>query len=589
MFSVLCCCKQSADSRFWLVVSLVIILGPIVAVSSVYPQTDPVIEGTNIRPFTINGSVGFISEGYAVSGIDARRPSASAQVFANTSFSIFGFRSGVNIRYSTESSGLRQSMNQFNFRGSYKWVTLAAGTVTPSFSRYNLSGTTLTGGLLELTPGNWIFSFTAGRAQRAVEPSMEQGFRRAAYERWLYAGKIGYGNKGASHFHLSVMYASDDTTSLEQSGAAMPAQNLNVTPDFGIALFERKLEIRGQATVSAFTRDLRAPTLSLDETPVPGFLTSVFTPHVGSRIDYAGNLSADLNLDVFRMGVDYRRIQPGFRSLGISQIRSDQEQIRIQPQLALLNRNLRLGLNLSQARDNLLENRMTTQMRRKAGVNLQSRLTQQATLNTTYSYMINHTQPESETAEARALEQKQISHSVRLQPSYTLLAGNTSHSFSLAGGYETLTNEFPTQDTTGTRSSDFTNINTMATYSVAFPSGLSLNLAGNYLISDAGATTTSNVGVNAGAGYAFFEQTLMVNLNVGISQNNVDREQLGQSADTTTTIIARQGNINLSATYRLPNNDNIRLTIRNNNNNQVQGAGDSFQELQARLQYRHQF
>jgi len=578
----------SNTSFGFLVILLICVLTP----SAGNAQTNPVVEGSDIRPFTINGSVGFISEGYAVNGIEARRPAATAQVFANTSFSIFGFRSGLNLRYSTESSKLRQSMNQFNFHGTWKWITLSAGTVSPSFSRFGLSGTTIDGGLLELNPGKWIFSFTGGRSNRAVQPSAKSGFRQAAYEQWLYAGKVGYGKSGGPHFHLSVMYASDDTTSLDNPVNVKPAQNLNITPDFGIALFHNVLKIQGLATISAFTRDLKAPTVPTDNTPIPAFATSIFTPHIGSRVDYATDLSGDLNLDVFRMKVNYQRIQPGFASLGISRIRSDQEQIRVQPQAFLLNRKLRVGLKLAQTRDNLLQNRISTQLRRQAGVNIQSQLSKMLLLNTTYSYMINHTKPENDSPEAQALEQKQMSNSIMVQPTYTLLVGQTAHSISLAGSYETLTNKYPGSSSSSGQSNNFTNINTTLNYSVSLPSGLMLNASGNYLISDAGATKTSNVGLNFGTGYSFFEQKLMVNLNIGLSQNNIDRKQLGQSADTTaasTSVVAQQGNVNLSATYRLPNSDNIRLTIRNNNNNQVKGQGNSFQELQARLQYQHQF
>ena len=169
---------------------------------SVMAQTEPVIEGTNIQPLTFGGNVSISSEAYGVNGIDSRRPPASALIRANTRFSIFGLRSGFNLRYSTENSKLRQSMNEVNFSAGWDWGSVSAGTVSPTFSRYSLSGTTVAGGLIELNPGNFRLQFTGGRAQRAVEPSTQQAFREPAFERWLWAGKAGFGERGGQHFQI---------------------------------------------------------------------------------------------------------------------------------------------------------------------------------------------------------------------------------------------------------------------------------------------------------------------------------------------------------------------------------------------------
>ncbi len=124
---------------------------------------------TDIRPFAVGGSITFLGRGYTVSGIDARRPSGTGQVRAATTFSLFGLQSGLNILYSTDDNNLRQSMNQVSFCGSWRWISVTAGTVRPDYLRYSVSGIHITGGMVELTPG-WfhlsLFDTTCGSRER---------------------------------------------------------------------------------------------------------------------------------------------------------------------------------------------------------------------------------------------------------------------------------------------------------------------------------------------------------------------------------------------------------------------------------------
>ena len=566
---------------------LILVLIPFIAgiPGPVSAQTEPVVEGTDIRPFTLSGNVGIVSEGYSASGINDRRPPASLRVFANTSFSLFGLKSGLQLRYSTENSQLRQSINEIRFSGSWKWVSLSAGRVSPSLSSYSLNGVSLDGAFLELTPGSWHLSFAGGRSQKAIQPSREEGFRGAAFERWLYAGKAGYGQSGGNYFHLSVMYARDDTSSLNNPGSISPSENLNLTPEFGFSLFDNRFEMSLHTTVSAFSRDIRNRKISLEQSPIPSGVENMFTPRIGTRLDYAGGANASLNLNMFRMRASYTRVQPGFRSLGISQTRSDQEQLRLSPQLSLLNNRLQLGVNYSLGQDNLLGNRITTRQDNSIGLNARGRISESFSLSGSFTRRVNETLSEEDTPEARSLEQKQTSSNYMLQPSVTLITGGYSHSISLSGAYQDMSSEF-TADTAGnTRSRDFTNINTTLNYGLTFPGGLNVNLSGNYTQSKSGNTRNSNFGINAGSGLAFLEQKLRVNVTAGYSRNEVKPIDTAIRAGRESSQI----NLNLNASYRILQSDVVRLTLRNTNNQQLSGSGRSFQEFEAQLRYQHQF
>jgi hypothetical protein len=101
---------------------------------------------TDIETYSYSGSVGLQSHAYTTTQDVNRRQPLGALLTANVDFSILGFESGADIRYSTDDNQFRQSMNRFNFYGSWKWVTLSAGDVNPGYGNYALSGTTIRGG-----------------------------------------------------------------------------------------------------------------------------------------------------------------------------------------------------------------------------------------------------------------------------------------------------------------------------------------------------------------------------------------------------------------------------------------------------------
>ena len=578
----------------------------------------PELRAQNNDPFGlpetgISGSVGATGGLYGISGIDNRRPSAYSEVSADLSFKLLGFESGLSLLYSTESNSLRQSMNRLGFSWSWDWGQVEAGTISPSYSEYSLNGATLRGGSVELTPGPMNLALSAGRTQRAISPSSDRNFRQSAFERWLYAARVGVGAQERSHFHLIGTVARDRKSSLNQpsldqsppdqsggqTGSIRPAENLTITPDFGISLFEGRVQLQTEATVSALTRDTRTRRVDLG---VP-ILEDLFTPRAGSRIDYAGTSRLKLDLSGFQFDAAYERIQPDFRSLGVSRIRTDQETVRINPRVQLFDGKLSVGTTLKRVRNNLLGQRAVEEQRRQVRGNVQARLGRSVTINGSYMRMINDYTPTASDSgfsggagngtgsqpPLSEAERRLVTQTATLAPTITVQSGSLTHSLSLSGNYQLLDSQ-SNRPSGGSRPSgggrpapDSESLTTTASYSLSFPSGLSLTLSGDYLRSNAQATSTNAYGANASAGYAFFGRTLRVNLSGGWSEN---RTQGGQDGGDQRS---RQFRFNGTASYRLPFGDTVQLKGRLLSNRVPEGQGRPFQEGQLTVRFNHQF
>lgn len=547
-----------------------------------------VVLGTNAGPtyaqtgdpfpvswLALSGNAGLRTNGYNASNISSRQPGLSAEAFANLSAEVFGASTGLDLLYSTESNELRQSMNRFSFNASWEWGRVEAGTVSPEHSQYGLNGATLRGGALQFTPGSWQFDVAAGRSQRAVAPSFDVAFRRAAYARWLYAGSVGVGPESGTRGSLSGTYTRDLVSSLEATPAVRPKENMTLSPEIQISLFEQRLTLRTEVTASVFTPDTRARAVAPEDSQIDAL---PLTPRVGTHIDLAGSSRMSLELDPFRLETRYERIQPGFQSLGLTRIRGDQETVRVRPQVQLFDNALTLGLTLQQTRNNLRDQRLATRLQRQLGVNAQSRLSRSLSVSGSYMRMVNVTTPTAPgDSLSRMMEQRFVSHTASLSPSLTVRSGTITHTISLTGNAQHSQSQIASRgDPSGSN-----NFTTTLTYTTSFPSGLSLTASGDAMYNDGTQSQTTSYGTTVSASYAFLERALRVSGDVGWSG---DRRR-GLRRDQR----ARQYRFSLNTSYDLPFGERIHGSVRNLVNQSVGGTGRSYRETRVSLRYTHSF
>lgn len=554
---------------------------------------DATLGDTDIRLYTISGNLGLQSHAYSSSRPGNLREPLGMIATANLNFSVLGFSSGLDIRYSTDQSRLQQDLNRFSFNGSWRWLSLGAGDVSPTFNNFSLRGTRVRGGHLEITPGLFRAEFTAGQVNRSVEIGEGQRFRRQSYERWLYGGRIGVGSERGTHFYLGIVYAKDidDPLPEPQSGAGSqrpvpyPKENLTVSPDFQFSLFSRRFSVQAENTVSVFTANTRRSSLDLSEAGIPDFVGNIFTPRTSTRVNYATRINSRIDLDAFNLNVGFERVQPGFNSLGLRNIKDDQQTIRIEPQVSLAGGRLNLSGNLRLGRDNLLDQRTVTQKRQDIGINVQSQISANFSLGGGYNRLTNKVESNVDDDPdfgAGYPEQTIISQSINLVPVVNWMAGSASHTVSLSANYQHI--DMDLDDGTD-RDLSSSSLTLSTNYSLSFHSGFNINTTVNYARGDARATTFEVIGANAGLGHSFFERRLNLNLTGGFSRNSTTTEVAGQSAGMTQQQITG----NLSVMYRASRSNTIRLTARTINNSLIEGAGLDFQELEVRLSINQRF
>ncbi len=553
-----------------------------VAASGLQAQNGSFWDETDLEPFQASGSISFDASAYTVDGIENRRALTVLRTDVGVNVNTFGFRSGININYSTDDTGLRQNMNNIYYNASWRWLNIQAGDVNTSFSQFGLNGTSVRGFYIRAEPGEFLFEVVGGRTRRAVRPSMEDGFREPSFEQWSWGGKIGYGHQTGSYFHLSSFYSIDERASLEGEDVEIKArENLTITPDFRFDFFDGRFSLESEVTVSAYTRDLESSHIELDDIGIPSFFANIYQPRNTSRINYAGEAYANFISDPFDLTLGYERIQPGFVSLGRSRTRDDHERITANPALRFFNNRLNIQSNISLGRDNLLGSRLQTQTDTNINTNIQMMFTDNFSLNTNYDLLLNDVKPEDE----EGFEQSQVSHNIMVQPTFTIRTGDYTHSFSVSGGYMNIENSF-SDDIQGDDTTVSETISSNANYSITLPGGLNFNVSGNYMINSSESADITNIGANIGTGYSFFDNTLNLSVNGGYNLNNVEREMFNGDIDLNKI---QQFSGSMNASYRLSSNDSFTLTVRARSNSIVEGQGSEFQELEGSFRYQRTF
>ncbi len=539
---------------------------------------------TQWGPFSVSGAVGFSAEAYGAAGGVARRAPMSAQTYASVSASGLGFSYGLNLLLSTQQSQFRQSYNYAGLDLRYKWARLAGGQITPSLSKYSLGGTAVRGALVELTPGPLVLTALGGRTQRAVNGVPD--LREAVYAQWLYAGRIGVGREEGPHFHLIGLVARDDTSSVTAPGDVRPAENFSLTPDVGLVLYAGRIRLRAQTTVSAFTLNTHTNALDLAGAglKLPDWAGLVFTPREGTRLDYAGDASLRLAFPSFGLMVGYERVQPGFQSLGIAGIRSDQEAIVVQPEVRLWRQRVRLGARLGQTRNNLLAQRLATLRQQNVGLNARVQLSPRYAVTAAVTRLGSDNTPVRTDTASAAVAQGQQAYTVTVTPEATFRRGNTSHRLSLSANAQTLSVQAPAAPGAAQAgAADFTNLATTLAYALLLPGGRTVSLVGTYVRSDAQANTTQAMNLNAGFNTALRKRTLTLGVNAGGSRTQSTLVQSGLRQQATTLQAQASANVG----YRLPFGDVVRLTLRSSATHRADQP--SFREAQALVQFDHRF
>jgi hypothetical protein len=310
----------------------------------------------------------------------------------NPSIALYGLPFTANFLLTTQQGTDKQNMNSasFNFDlNSYKeqlksrlenkvselataWEKLllgvnvfGVGTNYPSYTDYTLKGVPVTGITAELNPGILYAAFTASKNQSGID--------NVAYQRSIYAGRLGIGKVDGTHLFFTGMYAKDDENSITVS-----PDNLTLTPKanyvFGaqtkLVLFDQLIMIEGEGNASVLTRDTRDADLEMNA--IPGWIKGLISPKISSSFDYSytGKITVNNPESATRVSFDLKMVGPGYISLGAPDLRNDLFTYEAKLDQGFLSNKITVSSFFRTSHDNLIDWKSSTTTTTAYGINL---------------------------------------------------------------------------------------------------------------------------------------------------------------------------------------------------------------------------
>ncbi|MCC8407923.1 hypothetical protein LJ707_03215 [Mucilaginibacter sp. UR6-1] len=383
------------------------------------------------KPFNISGSLEARGIAYSVSGIAERRSPFTYLFSGSPVISLYGFTIPFTISLSESDRSFRQPFNQFGMSPTYKWITLHAGYRNISYSPYTLGGHTMLGAGVELNPGKLRAGFMYGRLNRATTiDTTTQALVPFSFSRKGYAAKLGYGSE-RNFFELSFLKAKDDSTSAPNG---IVPDSLFVTPEANTVLgyrfrfsFLKYFFIESDGAGSIYTRDLNSP-IPLDSLDNEFLKRIKNFANINATSEFYTAFAGSIGFKKkgYGLKVNYRRIDPDFKSMGAYFFNSDIEDWTVAPSFTLLQNKVRFAGSIGFQHDNLKQQKQATNRRVIGSANMYLDFTQSLGLDVSYSNFSSNQRPQTARF-ADSLRIVQTTRNLSFMPRYFIITPGASH------------------------------------------------------------------------------------------------------------------------------------------------------------------
>ncbi|MCO5285880.1 MAG: hypothetical protein M9898_05660 [Chitinophagaceae bacterium] len=425
------------------------------------------------EPFKIRGSIGASANYYSSNEAVASRPPWSWNLYGSLTPQVYGVSLPVSFTLNQFGNSFSQPFAQFGISPTYKWAKIHLGFRNIRMSPLVFDGQSFRGAGVELNPGLLRFAAFYGRLNKKVNEDTTSGqFAVPQFSRTGYGVKLGVGNQN-HYLDLIYFYAKDDSTSATViNKQKIQAQENAVIGTSLKTTILKKVVLMADLAASGLTSDLSSEKL---DSVTGGLINKVFSNLLPFRnstdVHFGGQASVSASLQNFNTTIGYRRVDPGFKSLGTPYMLNDVEMINWATNSNLLDGKVNINTNISNQRNNLKRD-LTSRLNTSVGnLNVSAMVSQKMHINFGYSgYILKQSDGTLQLTDSTRLNQ-QI-HQLNLMPSYTIFNNTRSQSFSASLNYMKLNDMNPVTSP----STSSSNLSTSLNYSLGFTKmGVNIN------------------------------------------------------------------------------------------------------------------
>lgn len=499
---------------------ILIILVFYFSVAEIYSQDFSKMK--DAKPIKLSGSLSVGSFLYNVNGIDSRQSPYGYSLGANLNLSLYGVNVPLYASFNEQGGAFSHPFNRFGMSPQYKWIKAHFGWRSMNMSQFTLSNNTFLGAGIDLTPGKFRFSAMKGKLR---EPAALENinFYIPQFERDAYAFKIGYGSS-KRYFDLILFKAKDDTSSLELPDSTLSNidahENLVLGVKNQLTFLKNKLKFTLDASVSAFSHNIRYNDIEIPNEKYDWF-SKLYTPSISSSINYAGESSLSYSHENFTIAAKYRRVMPEFKTLGSEYLLNDVEAITINPSLVLFKGKLIFGGSFGRQRNNLDNNRLSTNERFISSVNMNINPKPHYGFMVAYSNYSFQQQIIIDSIYSNSMVVNQLNHNLNFTPRLMIDKEKHTHNIILTNNFQILQDRNINSD--ASNNMFLSNL----IYSLRFKeSKISLRSGINYFNFKSNNMNINRFGLSIGGMTKVFKEKISINSNLSY---NTQRQSFSNS------------------------------------------------------------
>lgn len=380
------------------------------------------------KPIEIKGNMGINFIGYHATGIENRMQPFSAIIASNATVYVYGMAIPFSVRLHNRNLDYTQPFNQVGLSPSYKWATAHIGYRSVSFSNFTLSGHRFLGGGLELKPAKFRFGLIYGRFKKATTFSQHAIDTAQTLTRKGFGARIGVGSE-QTYVDLIILKIKDDSSSVVDplSTAYLPSEENLVTGINTRIKFSRRVSFETEVAASIYTTDIQAIGFEEDEQDeLLKKINKIIKLNLSTELLTAVRASLDLRLGKVNTRMEYRRIDPGYRSMGAYFMNNDLENLTITPSMSLFKRKLNLRGSIGVQHDNLRNTKRATSIRTISAIHASINPWQVFGLDISYSNFSSNQRP-GRVPLIDSLKLYQATSNMNITPRLMFTGSNYSH------------------------------------------------------------------------------------------------------------------------------------------------------------------
>jgi hypothetical protein len=510
---------------------------------------------------SFHGNISTTGNYYNASGMEARRSPFTGIISGNFTVNLKGLEMPFSFTISDQNKDFRQPFNQFGLSPKYKWATLHLGYRNVNFSKYVLGGHTFFGIGTELNPGKLRFGFVYGRLNRAVNKAINiykpTDDTLMDFNRKMMSVKIGVGTQ-KNFVDINILRAIDDSLSVKEDYKqfdVFPAANLvgGLHTRFQLA---KHLSFEMEGAVSVYTENQNS---FVRFTGISDFVDKIIPVNGSTKGRMA--IETQINYEngkAFKLGLNYRRIDPEYRSMGTYFMNNDVENMTLKTGFKAIKGKMQVSGSIGLERNNLKLVRSATTKKTIGSINVNFNPAPLFGITATYSnYSINQRAGRIQIADSVKLYQ--TNGTLMISPHFSFGSKNkkTQHFISLVFTNMQLTDKNPDSR----YNNSFSTINNILSYNISLiPYGLTfvMSLNKNRVKMEAG--ESKNSGFTLGLNKRFKKQKLSTGLSFTYT-NSVNQQR---KIKTLTPVF--NANLTLGKHHRF----RLKANLISSNNSQLQ-------------------